>query len=221
MAKLLHEEDLIFNKPSLKELIRLIKNGSIYAIWPSTEEEFKEWNNTGYLKYAPRGEKLKSQKTAMTVYYGDHQDASNTGTINQEDTIKKYNALVDKIDGYKNDIVNLEFYENINEIYPNDLTLQKLDNVLEPYLDQNGYIKNQEEIINYGEDILINYDKIVKILENFKERVNNFTPKIIDSFYVHEDSNVFTTYKNFFTTTTTELNNNFSNLIGNTPSINS
>jgi len=60
MAKLLHEEDLIFNKPSLKELIRLVKNGSIYAIWPSTEEEFKEWNNGGYLKYAPKGEKLKS-----------------------------------------------------------------------------------------------------------------------------------------------------------------
>jgi hypothetical protein len=32
-----HAEDVIFNKPSLKELIRLVKNGSITAIWPSTE----------------------------------------------------------------------------------------------------------------------------------------------------------------------------------------
>jgi hypothetical protein len=33
---LLHAEDVIFKKPSLKEFIRLIKNGTINAIWPST-----------------------------------------------------------------------------------------------------------------------------------------------------------------------------------------
>ena len=38
--KLLHAEDVIFNKPSLKELVRLIKNGTINAIWPSTKDEF-------------------------------------------------------------------------------------------------------------------------------------------------------------------------------------
>ena len=53
--KLLHGEDVIFNKPSLKELVRLIKNGTINAIWPSTKEEFDDWNNEdnpeGYKKY--------------------------------------------------------------------------------------------------------------------------------------------------------------------------
>jgi hypothetical protein len=49
--KLLHAEDVIFNKPSLKELIRLIKNGTIHAIWPSTLQEFNDWNATGHIPY--------------------------------------------------------------------------------------------------------------------------------------------------------------------------
>ena len=47
----LHIEDVIFNKPSLKELIRLIKNGSVNAIWPSTQAEVDDWNATGRFLY--------------------------------------------------------------------------------------------------------------------------------------------------------------------------
>jgi hypothetical protein len=39
-----HIEDVIFNTPSLKEFVRLIKNGTVYEIWPSTQEEFNWWN---------------------------------------------------------------------------------------------------------------------------------------------------------------------------------
>ena len=83
-----HAEDVIFNKPSLKELIRLIKNGSISAIWPSTQEEFDWWNETGYRLY-DKGEPLKTIKTAMTIFYGDHEDSSATKTLDTSATTSK------------------------------------------------------------------------------------------------------------------------------------
>jgi hypothetical protein len=49
--KLLHSEDVIFDKPSLKEFVRLIKNGSVNAIWPSTSSERDWWNNVGVNQY--------------------------------------------------------------------------------------------------------------------------------------------------------------------------
>jgi hypothetical protein len=74
-----HAEDVIFNKPSLKELIRLIKNGTSNAIWPSTQEEFTAWNQEGHKKYINNSVgrtaeklKLKSLNTSMTIYYGDN-----------------------------------------------------------------------------------------------------------------------------------------------------
>jgi hypothetical protein len=78
----LHAEDLIFNKPSLKEFIRLIKNGTINEIWPSTKAEFNWWNDEGRFNYGHIRNtddlRVKSQKTSMTVYYGDHQDSAAT-----------------------------------------------------------------------------------------------------------------------------------------------
>lgn len=86
---LLHAEDVIFNKPSLKEFIRLIKNGSVHEIWPSTEDEFNWWNGIngyttpGYNQYINNDKgltanklKTKSLKTSITVKYGDDKDTS-------------------------------------------------------------------------------------------------------------------------------------------------
>ena len=106
--KLLHAEDVIFNKPSLKELVRLIKNGTINAIWPSTKDEFDDWNNEdnpeGYKKYVDESIgrtadrlKLKSLNTSMTIYYGDHQDSTATGDIDINKTQEKYNQVINAI----------------------------------------------------------------------------------------------------------------------------
>ena len=85
---LLHAEDVIFNKPSLKEFIRLIKNGSVHEIWPSTEDEFNWWNGIngqtpGYNQYINNDKGLtedklrtKSLNTSITVKYGDDQDTN-------------------------------------------------------------------------------------------------------------------------------------------------
>jgi hypothetical protein len=99
--KLLHTEDVIFNKPSLKELIRLIKNGTINAIWPSTKKEFNAWNDPnnplGYMAYVdeskdrtPERLKLKSLNTSMTIYYGDNDDTISTLDLDDEKTEAKY-----------------------------------------------------------------------------------------------------------------------------------
>jgi hypothetical protein len=99
--KLLHAEDVIFNKPSLKELIRLIKNGTINAIWPSTKKEFNAWNDPnnplGYMAYVdeskdrtPERLKLKSLNTSMTIYYGDNDDTISTLDLDDEKTEAKY-----------------------------------------------------------------------------------------------------------------------------------
>ena len=85
---LLHAEDVIFNKPSLKEFIRLIKNGSVHEIWPSTQDEFNWWNGIngqtpGYNQYINNDKgltenklKTKSLKTSITVKYGDDKDTN-------------------------------------------------------------------------------------------------------------------------------------------------
>ena len=120
--KLLHAEDVIFNKPSLKELVRLIKNGTINAIWPSTKDEFDDWNNEdnpeGYKKYVDESIgrtadrlKLKSLNTSMTIYYGDHQDSTATGDIDINKTQEKYNQVINTINNQKQEIINLNYYK--------------------------------------------------------------------------------------------------------------
>ena len=98
-----HAQDVVFNKPSLKEFVRLIKNGTINAIWPSTQAEFNWWNDEGRFAYAndirdAETLRIKSVKTSMTVYYGDHQDSAATQVLNAEETTKKFNNLKKTID---------------------------------------------------------------------------------------------------------------------------
>ena len=127
--KLLHAEDVIFNKPSLKELIRLIKNGTINAIWPSTKEEFDAWNNEGYTKYVDESIgrtadrlKLKSLNTSMTIYYGDHQDSTATGDIDINKTQEKYNQVINSINK------NINFFNIFFIFFQNNIFI--INNIL-------------------------------------------------------------------------------------------
>ena len=206
--KLLHAEDVIFNKPSLKELVRLIKNGTINAIWPSTAEEFRDWNNGGYLKYAPRGQKLKSQKTAMTVYYGDHQDSASTGEINKEKTQENFNQIINAINAQKEEITDLKYYDDKKDIYPssnNNLTLSLNDST--------GQINNAQNVINYKTIILEQYQKNIDKINEFINRIKQFNPIVDTVSLTLSDQDIINDYKEFFINSTNEINENFRNTI--------
>lgn len=188
-----HAEDVIFNKPSLKELIRLVKNGSITAIWPSTEQEFRDWNNGGYTKYA-KGKPLKSLKTAMTVYYGDNQDIKTTGDINIEETTAKYNNTINSIEEQKNAIVSSNYYDSTSQIYPSSVSLS-LDN-------STGNITNSTNLVNYHSTIINNYKQNVNKINEFISRIENFTPTIDATDLGISDTSLESDYQKFFTDST-------------------
>lgn len=212
--KLLHAEDVIFNKPSLKELIRLIKNGTINAIWPSTQEEFNAWNDPdneyGYKAYIDESKqrtedrlKLKSLNTSMTIYYGDNQDTISTDDLKLEETNKKYNKVIESINGQKEEIVDLNYFDSIEEIYPtnnNNLTLTLNSTT--------GKINNAEKVINYKNNILNEYRKNIQKVNDLINRINNFktTAKIT---YNLEDQSIYERYYNFFTNSINKVNDNF------------
>lgn len=205
-----HAEDVIFNRPSLKELVRLIKNGTIHAIWPSTLQEFTDWNESGYIPYidaaAGRTEetlKLKSQKTAMTIYYGDNEDDSSSKTLNLAKTQERYNELVSSIDQYKTILVENGFYDDTSDIYPKELIMS---------LNQaDGSINNSQEIIEYKNTLEAEYQSYVDKLVELKERVDNFKPIIEGTSYVLSDSKLKQDYEQFFPETLAEVKLLFSN----------
>lgn len=198
-----HAEDVIFNKPSLKELIRLIKNGSISAIWPSTQEEFDWWNETGYLLY-DKGEPLKTIKTAMTIFYGDHEDSSATKTLDVSATTSKYNEILNYIQTEKQKLVDELYYDDINDIYPDDinLTSSSLDS-------STGVINNANNFINYKRNIISNYQNYLLLIEDFISRIENFDPENTSSSYTISDENFFDEdqeYHKYFKDIETDLN---------------
>lgn len=204
--KLLHEEDVIFKKPSLKEFIRLIKNGTINAIWPSTDKEFIDWNDGGYTKY-PKGQPIKSQKTAMTIYYGDNQDATGTEEIDVDNTKEKYNQIISDITTEKEKIVELNYYDNINSIYPSSneyaLSLNQ----------ETGEINNKENVINYKTNIEEQYRQYTEKIENFIKRINDFKGQIDTESFTLDDADLIEKYNDFFTSTTYNINSDYKNII--------
>ena len=160
-----HEEDVIFKKPSLKEFIRLIKNGSVHEIWPSTQDEFNWWNgiNTyagqdpGYKQYINEARELtedklriKSLKTSITVRYGDDQDTKSAEDIDFDATETKYKDITEKnIEDTKGTMVTQKYYDDILDIYP-DENLQLSLNMT------NGSINNSSNVIKII-NIFFNY----------------------------------------------------------------
>ena len=213
--KLLHAEDVIFNKPSLKELIRLIKNGSINAIWPSTQDEFNDWNRDGYKKYVDDSVgrtaeklKLKSLNTSMTIYYGDHQDSTATGDIDINKTQENYNQVINAIDNQKQEIINLNYYDSINDVYPiNNENLTLSLNT------EDGQINNAQNVIDYKNIILEEYRKNIRKVNDFINRINNFKPNIETTSLTLSDEDLINDYNEFFINSTNEINENFRNTI--------
>lgn len=210
-----HIEDVIFNKPSLKELVRLIKNGTINAIWPSTNDEFNDWNKDGYKPYvddtigrtADRL-KLKSLNTSMTIYYGDHQDSTSSGEINLTKTQENYNQVINAINSQKQEIVNLNYYDNVDDIYPisnSNLTLS-LDS-------STGQINNTQNVINYENTILTQYRRHIQKINDFINRINNFKPSVETTSLTLSDEDLINDYNEFFINSTNEINENFRNTI--------
>lgn len=202
--QLLHMEDVIFNTSSLKEFVRLIKNGTVHAIWPSTEEEFKAWNNGGFEKYA-KGQPVKSQKTSLTVYFGDHDDAKSTGDINLDQTQKNFELMKSQVEEEKASLVSNKYYDNTDEIYPSNLKLV-LNNT-------NGSINNLQDIINYKQNIIQKYQDYINVIKEFKSRVSNFKPNQISTSYMISDFALESDYDSFFQETTATTQNDFSNNI--------
>ena len=213
--KLLHAEDVIFNKPSLKELVRLIKNGTINAIWPSTKDEFDQWNNEdnpeGYTKYVDESIgrttdrlKLKSLNTSMTIYYGDHQDSTATGDIDIDKTQEKYNQVINAIDNQKQEIVNLNYYDSINDVYPINN-----ENLILSLNTEDGQINNAQNVIDYKNIILEEYRKNIEKVNDFINRINNFKPNIETTSLTLSDEDLINDYNEFFINSTNEINENF------------
>ena len=213
--KLLHAEDVIFNKPSLKELVRLIKNGTINAIWPSTKDEFDDWNNEdnpeGYTKYVDESIgrtadrlKLKSLNTSMTIYYGDHQDSTATGDIDINKTQEKYNQVINAINNQKQEIINLNYYDSIDNVYPINN-----ENLLLSLNTEDGQINNAQNVIDYKNIILKEYRKNIEKVNDFINRINNFKPNIETTSLTLSDEDLINDYNEFFINSTNEINENF------------
>lgn len=210
-----HAEDVIFNKPSLKELIRLIKNGTINAIWPSTQEEFTAWNQEGHKKYINNSIgrtaeklKLKSLNTSMTIYYGDNQDSTSNGEINLSKTQENYDQIISAINSQKQDIVKLNYYDNESDIYPtsdSSLTLSLNSST--------GQINNAQNVISYDNTIFTQYRKYIQKINDFINRINNFKPNIETVSLTLSDGELINDYNEFFIDSTNEINEKFRNTI--------
>lgn len=203
---LLHAEDVIFKKPSLKEFIRLIKNGTINAIWPSTQAEFNWWNEEGRYSYAHIRDvddlKIKSIKTSMTVYYGDHQDSAATQILNIEETTNKFNALKDDFENkLQEQIITEKFFEEKADLmYPTLI------------LNQDAGTINSNEIIAHNDNILTEYQKNLTYIQNLITEIESFIPTGVEEEIFLSDENLWDNYLNFFINKTNEINEIILNL---------
>ena len=196
----LHAEDLIFNKPSLKEFIRLIKNGTINAIWPSTKTEFNWWNEEGRFYYKDIRDvddlRIKSQKTSMTVYYGDHQDSTATQILNEQETRNKFNILDEDIKKEQQKIIDEYFFDTKDELkYP----------VLD--LDINtGDLINGLEIIQNNDYVDATYDQNIQYIEDLISIIEKFSPTWGSESLSLSIDNLDEQYLTFFTNYVNQVN---------------
>ena len=211
--ELLHSEDVIFNKPSLKEFVRLIKNGTISEIWPSTQDEFNWWNGVGgyvgqdpgYKQYInPAKEltedklKLKSIKTSVTVFYGDNQDSAASSSLNLDATRTNFSDLklkiegdpTDSIESWQEKIVNLNYFDFDSEPalqYPK-LTLDE----------STGQI-NREQVDSHKSILETRFKENYTYWISLEEKIKNFKinssntyslskPKLEEDYYKYFDN---------------------------------
>ena len=198
--KLLHAEDVIFNKPSLKEFVRLIKNGTINAIWPSTKAEFNWWNEEGRFNYSHIRNvddlRIKSQKTSMTVYYGDHQDSAATQILNTAETQNKFNILKENIESEQQKIIDEYFFDTKQELkYPN----LGLDT-------DTGELINGTEIIQNGNYVDTTYDQNIQYIEDLISIIKDFSPSWGSQRLFLSIDNLDTQYLTFFTNYVDQVN---------------
>ena len=205
--KLLHEEDVIFNKPSLKEFIRLIKNGSIQGIWPSTYEEFQEWNNTIYKQY-PRGKQIESIDTSMTVLFADNLDNQNSDTLDLDKTTQRFNALKDEVTAIQESIIQDNYFDTIGIDNDTEYDMEYPDFILNS---QDGST-NGNEIINNSEKVINKYKNNLTMIEDLINKLINFKPNKIPTDPVISD-NAEAKYQLFFTNQTDEIKTNLQSVI--------
>lgn len=214
--ELLHGEDVIFNKPSLKELIRLIKNGTINAIWPSTQQEFDWWNETGRYLYQnirdPEILRLKSLKTAMTIYYGDNTDLTTSSSIDIDATNQKWLKTLEDINKEKQLLVDNNYYNEIDEIYPNQSLL--LD---ENSINSKGMIENSNNVIAYKENILSLYKSYLDKIIEFKNRVKNYISTDYTISYTLSNPELFHGENNLYQAYFNNYENQINNFISSIP----
>ena len=191
-----HEEDLIFNKPSLKEFIRLIKNGSIQGIWPSTYEEFQEWNSTIYKQY-PRGKQIESIDTSITVLFADNLDNQNSDTLDLDRTTQRFEDLKDEVTEIQESIIDDNYFDIIGVDNDTEYDMEYPEFILNT---QDGST-NGTEIINNSEKVINKYKNNLIILEDLINKLINFEPNRIPTDPVISD-NAETKYKLFFTNQT-------------------
>lgn len=213
MAELLHAEDVIFKKPSLKEFVRLIKNGTISEIWPSTQDEFNWWNGVGgyvgqdpgYKQYInPAKEltedklKLKSIKTAVTVFYGDNQDSAASSSLNLAATRTNFSALklkiegdpTDNIESWQEKIINLNYFDfdaETNLQYPKLILNESTGQINREQVDSHKSILETRFKENYS--YWIDLEEKIK---NFKINSSNTyglsKPKLEEDYYKYFDN---------------------------------
>ena len=165
-----HEEDVIFKKPSLKEFIRLIKNGSIQGIWPSTQKEYDWWNSTGVKEYESYGAKeLPNINTALTVFYGDNQDNQSSENLNIEESEKNFNTLKNELNADIDNNLIKNFYERTIE----DLNYPEL-----VYDKNKGLITNAQDYIANNQTIINNFAKDIQSIEELQKLIGNYNPEI-------------------------------------------
>lgn len=167
--KLLHSEDVIFNKPSLKEFVRLIKNGTINAIWPSTPSERDWWNNVGVNQYKDQGAKpLNNLNTALTVFYGDNEDVSSTDNLNKEQSKNNFNNLKTSIQEIQ-DIITKE-----KKYILQDETLGYPELI---YDENTGEIINKNNYINHKDNVINNYIANIATIDRLIEKLTTYKPE--------------------------------------------
>lgn len=207
----LHAEDVIFKKPSLKEFIRLIKNGTVYEIWPSTQEEFNWWNGVnnhandtpGYQAYLnpDRGLtvenlKLKSVKTSITIFYGDNQDSIASSNIDLTKTQSSFDVLKTKVEtnngkdplGEQEKIIKNNYFSTLEELNYPALILNTVTGAI-----------NKDAIINYEQTVKSEYLKNKTRWEKLKNLIENFKPSNVNTTYTIEDEqNISDKYYKYF-----------------------
>ena len=206
-----HIEDVIFNKPSLKEFVRLIKNGTVYEIWPSTQEEFNWWNGVGnYADQTPGYQaylnpdkeltveklKLKSVKTSVTIFYGDNQDSIASSNIDLTKTQSNFNMLKTKVETNNNEVPYGEQEKIIKNNYFSSLAALNYPTLV---LNTVTGAINKDAIINYGQTVKSEYLKNKTRWEQLKSLIENFKPSNINTTYTIEDKqNISDKYYKYF-----------------------